>query len=76
MPDLVIPDPVLDHFRAKRIPIRARKTHQNKKLELCSDSIASESAVAFSDRMDHSVDKKSLRIQKLELILVDHIVSI
>jgi len=33
-------------------------------------------AKAISDRMDHSVDDKSLRIQKLEHVIVDQIVSI
>jgi hypothetical protein len=36
----------LERFRAKRIPVRVKKTRQNKNLELRSDSIGTEKALA------------------------------
>jgi hypothetical protein len=38
----------LKRFRAKWIPVRVKKTRQNKKLERGSDSIRTEKALAFA----------------------------
>jgi hypothetical protein len=38
---------LLERFRAKRAPVRVKKTLQNKRLESRSDSIGTEKAVRF-----------------------------
>jgi uncharacterized protein YbaR (Trm112 family) len=64
---------MLERFPAKWIPVRVKKTRQNKRLELRSDSIGTEKALglpesrrttmsATPERLENTVDPKLLEI--------------
>ena len=62
----------LERFQAKWMPVRVKKTRQNKKIELRSDSIGTEKALVrceLAKQFTHPVDHDPRRGIALEMVL-------